>query len=295
MNYATIFKPGLFEGRTVIITGGGSGIGRCVGHEIAALGGQVWLLGRDQAKLDAVVAEIRATGGLAEARQCDIRDEDQVRATVGAAAASGPIHGLVNNAGGQFRSPAASISAKGWRAVVDTNLTGGFLMAREAYVQSMQHSGGAIVNIAADFANGMTLMAHSGAARAGMVNLTETLAAEWAPVRINAVAPGPIASSGMDSYPPEAAPALRAIPSQIPAGRWGLEAEVSAAVVFLLSDAAAFISGACLRVDGGAPSARRRWTMPERAPAPEFDAFPLAIRPRALATVPDIDEGDHPS
>lgn len=170
----------------------------------------------------------------------------------------GRIDALVNNAGGQYIAPLASIGVKGWQAVLDTNLTGGFLMARECFVQHMAEHGGSIVNMVADIWGSMPGMGHSGAARAGMVSLTETAAAEWAPhgVRVNAIAPGYIASSGMDHYPPEAAAMLRKIPATVPAGRFGNEAEVSASIVFLLSPAASFISGTVLRVDGARPQVR---------------------------------------
>jgi citronellol/citronellal dehydrogenase len=192
------------------------------------------------------------------------------------------VHGLVNNAGGQFQSPLADISAKGWQAVVATNLTGGFLMARECYVQSMRGHGGAIVNLTADCRDGMPGMGHSGAARAGMENFTQTAACEWAPVRVNAVAPGFIASSGLDSYPEAVRPMLRSLPRQIPAQRFGTEAEVSAAIVFLLSEAAAFVSGACLRVDGAAPNARRHWPLAGYSASAEYNGFHRSRRPRLL-------------
>src|SRR5262249_16994524 len=151
--------------------------------------------------------------------------------------------GLVNNAGGQFPSPLASISKRGFEAVVATNLTGGFLMSREVYLQSMNTHGGAIVNMLADMWGGRPIMGHSGAARAGMMNLTETAAVEWASsgVRVNAVAPGWIASSGMDTYEnPLMKELIPELETKVPLQRMGNEAEVSSAIVFLLSDAAAF-------------------------------------------------------
>ena len=118
-------------------------------------------------------------GDVATAHACDIRDEDKVQETVAAIlAAHGRIDGLVNNAGGQYPAPLTSITAKGWDAVVRNNLTGGFLMARECYTQTMAQHGGAIVNIVADMWHGMPGMGHSGAARAGMFNFTETAACE---------------------------------------------------------------------------------------------------------------------
>jgi citronellol/citronellal dehydrogenase len=164
-------------------------------------------------------------------------------------------------------------------------------MARECYLQSMQQHGGAIVNIVADMWGSMPNMAHSGAARAGMVSFTETAAAEWARsgVRVNAVAPGYIASSGMDHYPPEAGPMLREMRNTVPLGRFGTEAETSAAVVFLLSPAASFISGDVLRVDGARPQVRMGWPMQmpdeevqQRNAVKPFDGFHRAVVPKVF-------------
>jgi len=281
MNYRSVFRPGLFAGRVVVVTGAGSGIGRCTAHELAALGAHVALVGRSIEKLQAVQSEIQEDGGVCEAVACDIRDEEAVKSAVAAVvAAHGRIDGLVNNAGGQFPSPLEAISARGWQAVMNTNLMGGFLMARECYLQSMKGRGGAIVNMLADMWQGMPGMGHSGAARSGMLNFTETAACEWAPVRVNAVAPGWIVSSGMDTYPDAMKPLIKGLPRHVPAGRMGTEAEVSAAIVFLLSEAAAFVSGACLRIDGAAPNARRHWPMAQGQPAPVFDGFHRSRRPR---------------
>jgi citronellol/citronellal dehydrogenase len=281
MNYCSVFRPGLFTGQVVVVTGAGSGIGRCTAHELAALGAHVALVGRSLDKLQAVQSEIHEDGGAGEAISCDVRDEEAVKSAVAAIiAAHGRIDGLVNNAGGQFPSPLEAISAKGWQAVLNTNLMGGFLMARECYLQSMKGRGGAIVNMLADMWHGMPGMGHSGAARSGMLNFTETAACEWAPVRVNAVAPGWIMSSGMDTYPDAMKPLIKGLPRHVPAGRMGTEAEVSAAIVFLLSEAAAFVSGACLRIDGAAPNARRHWPMQQGRPAPVFDGFHRSRRPR---------------
>ncbi|MDP2262509.1 MAG: SDR family oxidoreductase [Hydrogenophaga sp.] len=260
--YRSVFAPSLMSGRVIVVTGGGSGIGRCTAHELASLGAHVVLIGRSLAKLQDTAGEIVADGGRASFHACDIRQEEAVRTVIAATvAAHGRIDGLVNNAGGQYISPLEDISAKGWQAVIDTNLTGGFLVARECYRQAMQAHGGAIVNIVADIWGSMPGMGHSGAARAGMVSFTETAAVEWARsgVRVNAVAPGYIASSGMDHYPPEAGAMLREMRNTVPAGRFGNEAETSAAIVFLLSPAASFISGTVLRVDGARPQVRMGW------------------------------------
>ena len=286
--YQSIFKPGLFEGRTIVVTGGGSGIGRCTAHELAALGARVLLVGRDMVKLDAVLAEIAGAGGAAHCFSCNICSEEAVRELVAQMVAEhGPLHGLVNNAGGQFPAPLREISQKGWEAVVQTNLTGGFLLARECLEQSMAGHGGAIVNIVADMFGSMPNMGHSGAARAGMVSLSETAAFEWAQygVRVNAVAPGYIASSGMDQYPPEMRDTIRAFPRTVPLHRFGTESEVAAAIAFLLSDAAAFITGTTLRVDGGRPNVRPGMPMPRPRQAgatAAFNGFHLAATPRVL-------------
>jgi citronellol/citronellal dehydrogenase len=283
--YASVLRAGLFEGELHWVTGGGSGIGRCVAHELASLGAHVVISGRTQARLDRVAAEIAEDGGLCETLAFDIRDEGAVKsAVVQAVARHGRIHGLVNNAGGQFAAPLAAIGKKGFDAVVGTNLTGGFLMAREVFVQSMQRTGGAIVNMTAAFRNGMPGMGHSGAARAGMSNLTMTAALEWAAsgVRVNAVAPGWIASSGMDTYGGAMRAVIPTLRRHVPLQRLGLEAEVSAAICFLLSPAAAFITGATLAIDGAAPLANPLFPMPEHANSKPFEGFHRAVTPEVL-------------
>lgn len=283
MSYRSVFRPDLFAHRNVIVTGGGSGIGRCTAHELAALGARVVLIGRKQDKLDTVKAEIEEDGGTALAFTCDIRDEERVRDTVAEIVkAVDSIHGLVNNAGGQFPSPLAVISQKGWETVVRTNLTGGFLMAREVFTQSMSKHGGSIVSIVADMWAGMPGMGHSGAARAGMVNFTRTAAYEWAcaGVRVNAVAPGWIASSGMDTYPEGFKQTIKTLRAAVPLKRMGEEAEVSAAIAFLLSDAAAFISGDTLRIDGAASQGNPAvFPLPDHNNSKPFDGFHRAVTP----------------
>ena len=284
-HYRSVFRPDLFKDRLCWVTGGGSGIGRCVAHELAALGALVLISGRKQDKLDRVAAEIREDGGRCDTRAFDIRDEEAVAEAVASVVAQhGPVHGLVNNAGGQFPAPLLAINKKGFDAVVANNLTGGFLMMREVFNQSMQAHGGAVVNMTADFRNGMPGMGHSGAARAGMSNLTMTAAFEWAHsgVRVNAVAPGWIASSGMDTYGGAMKQLIPKLKAHVPLRRMGVEAEVSGAIVFLLSPAAAFITGVTLQIDGAASLGSDIFPLGTTSSSLPFDGFHRATTPDVL-------------
>lgn len=285
MTYNSIFRPELFQDQTIVVTGGGSGIGRCTAHELAALGAHVVLVGRKQDKLEETAAEITADGGRVSWQVCDIREEDTVRQMVSTVVSEhGSIQGLVNNAGGQYPSPLAAINQKGFETVVRTNLVGGFLVAREVFNQSMCRTGGRIVNMLADMWGGMPGMGHSGAARAGMDNFTKTAAFEWAHagVTVNAVAPGWIASSGMDTYDGAMQAIIPKLKDSVPLKRLGSEAEVSAAIVFLLSPAAAFISGASLRIDGAASQGSGAWPLPPAKNNAAFEGFHRAVTPEIL-------------
>jgi citronellol/citronellal dehydrogenase len=285
MTYQSVFAPKLFEGQTFIVTGGGSGIGRCTAHELASLGATVALWGRTPEKLEAVQREIVEDGGRASIHPCDIREETQVIAAIDAVLAQhGRIDGLVNNAGGQYRTAMDTITTRGFEAVVRNNLTGGFIVMREVYLRWMKQHGGAIVNIIADIWHGWPDYAHSGAARGGMLTLSETAACEWAEsgVRVNLVAPGGIASSGFDTYTPEAKAKILEYPPTVPMQRYGTEAELSAAIVFLLSPAAAYITGTCIRVDGGTPNARGTWKLKPHQRSQPFEGFHRAKRPEML-------------
>jgi citronellol/citronellal dehydrogenase len=289
MGYRSVFAADLFKGQTFIVTGGGSGIGRCTAHELAALGAHVVIAGRDAAKLETVRAEIIEDGGEVMAMPCDIRDEAMVVAAIDATLTKyGRIDGLVNNAGGQYRVEMRTISTKGFESVVRNNLTGGFIFMREIYNRWMADHGGSIVNIIADIWNGWPEFAHSGAARGGMLTLSETAACEWSAsgVRVNTVAPGGIASSGFDTYPAAIVPKLFEYAGRVPLQRFGTEAEVSAAIVFLLSPAAAYITGSCIRVDGGAPNARTTWNLRAHEKSAPFEGFHRARIPEVLKRKP---------
>ena len=285
MPYQSVFRENLFESKTFIVTGGGSGIGRCTAHELSALGAHVALVGRTVEKLQTVQQEITDDGGAASIYACDFREESQVIATIDAVLSlRGAIDGLVNNAGGQYRTPMKTISTKGFEAVVRSNLTGGFIFMREVYNRWMEKNGGAIVNIIADIWHGWPDFAHSAASRGGMLTLTETASCEWGAsnVRVNTVAPGGIVSSGFDTYLPEAQKKILDFPATVPLQRFGTESEVSAAIVYLLSPAAASITGSCIRVDGGTPNARGTWKLEPSNRSEAFMGFHRATVPKLL-------------
>ena len=273
MHYNSVFRSDLFKDRAILVSGGGTGIGRAIAHELAALGAHVVLAARRPEKLAEVAAEIAEAGGTASTYVVNIRKPAQVERLFEQVAEDfGELHALVNNAGGQFMSPAERINHQGWHAVVETNLTGTFLMTREAFNRFFEKKGGAVVNIVVEMWRGFPGMVHTGAARAGVVNMTKTLAVEWARygVRVNCVAPGLIEGSGFESYGPAMRPFIDSTRHDLPFKRFGSEAEVAAAVTFLLSPAAAYISGETLRVDGGSSLWRKTWEIDDHdaAPAP---------------------------
>jgi citronellol/citronellal dehydrogenase len=275
----SVFRQGLFEGQHAFVTGGGTGIGWSIAAELRMLGANVTIASRSEEKLRAGAESLRAVDGAGEVHWtvCNIREEESIASAVESAhGAHGPITLLINNGGGQFPSPAMAIRRKGWDAVIETNLTGTFLMT-QAFGRQVEESG-AVVNIIAQMWNGFPMMAHTGAARAGVENLTKTLAFELAPggVRVNAVAPGVILSSGVESYSEADRAFFFGSAEFIPAGRLGSPREVAAATVFLLSPAAAFITGTTLRVDGGEPmlgsaSANQMRRLMSPRPTPKFE------------------------
>ena len=261
---ASPFRPGLLHARVVIVTGGGTGIGRAIALEFASLGARVALCGRRIEPVTAVADEIHGAGGEALAASVDIRDADAVGCFVKAVSARwSRVDVLVNNAGGQFPSPAQDITPKGFEAVVRNNLLGTFNVTHAVANHVMIPAGhGRIVNVIANIARGFPGLAHTGAARAGVENLTRSLAVEWSRfgIRVNAVAPGTIRSSGTDRYPEELiARAQRATPVK----RLGSPAEVAHLVTYLGTDAADFITGATLSIDGGASLWGDIWELPD--------------------------------
>lgn len=260
-----IFAPGILDGQVAIVTGGGSGIGLATALEMARLGARVAICGRTPEKLEAARAELEAVApDRVHTATCDIREPEQVAAFVkGVVERWGGVDILVNNAGGQFPSPAQMISPNGFLSVVRNNLVGTFLMTREVANQSMiPRKHGRIVNVIANIYRGFPGMVHTGAARAGVENMTMSLAVEWSQfgILVNAVAPGVIHSTGTKRYPPEL---LALAISKVPLKRAGTVDEIAAAIVFLASPAAQYISGATLRIDGAQSLWGDTWQLPD--------------------------------
>jgi citronellol/citronellal dehydrogenase len=245
----SIFAPGLFEGQVAIVTGGGTGIGLAAARELAALGARVAIGSRKQENIDAGLA---ALGGGAFGALLDIREHEACERFVRQVLEQfGKVDVLVNNAGGQFPSPARNLTPRGWEAVIKNNLNGLFFMSHACANLAMIPAGrGRIVNVIADIARGFPGMVHTGAARAGVDNMTKTLAVEWASlgIRINACAPGTIRSSGTAQY---GEGTLELSRRATPLKRLGTVEEVSRVIVFLASDQNDFVTGATYYIDGG--------------------------------------------
>jgi NAD(P)-dependent dehydrogenase (short-subunit alcohol dehydrogenase family) len=250
-----VFRDGILEGRVAFVTGGGSGIGAGIAKRLAAQGAKVGILGRRAEMLDVVAGEIRARGGTAVPTPADVREYADVEKAVNQVAAEfGGIDIVVNSAAGNFVAPAAQLSANGFKAVIGIDLLGTFNVSRAAF-EHLAKAGGSIVNISAPQALVPTpLQAHVGAAKAGIEMLTKDLALEWgaANVRVNSVVPGPIEETeGMKRLAPDDPEVQARMKRRIPLGRWGRIDEIADAVLFLVSPAAAYVTGATLVVDGG--------------------------------------------
>jgi peroxisomal trans-2-enoyl-CoA reductase len=250
-----IFLPGILKGRVAIVTGGGTGIGRAIALQLAELGADVVVASRDPQHLEPTAEEIRALGRRALAIPTDIRVPAQIETLAEQTVAQlGKIDIHVNNAGGQYPGPAEELSVEGWRSVIDLNLSGTFYCSQVIARQMMLTDGGAIVNIVANFGlRAAPGLAHSGAARAGVINLTRTLALEWAKysIRVNAVAPGVVMTEGALSEMLISPDAIENIERGIPLKRLGTPEDIAHLVTFLVSDAAAYITGETIAADGG--------------------------------------------
>ena len=264
-----IFRKGLFDGHIAIVTGGGSGIGLSTAIALGELGAKVAICGRKKEKLEAAEQKLRALGIEVLAEACDIREVEQIQAFVKSVKEKlGSATILVNNAGGQFPTMAEMVSPRGWEAVIRNNLNGTFFMTQAVAVEHMIPARrGRIVNVIANVARGFPGMVHTGAARAGVENMTKTLAIEWAMhnIQVNAIAPGVIRTSGTDQYPPELIEASR---KKTPMKRVGTAGEVAQLIVYLASEAAWFVTGECWYIDGGAHLWGDNWIIADDSPHP---------------------------
>ena len=260
-NAPTVFRGDLFSGATMLVSGGGTGIGRAIALLFVRLGAQVVVCGRTLDKLERIAAFARDQGARMLPVVANVREPEQVAALFARLSAEcGTLTAVVNNAGGQFAQSAIDFSVKGWNAVVDTNLTGTWHMMQAAARHWRDAKApGAIVNVVAVVDRGMPGIAHSMAARAGVIGATRTVAVEWAPlnVRVNCLAPGLIASEGLDVYP-EAA--RREFHRANPLRRSGTLMEIAEAAVFLASPSSSFMTGETMTVDGGGRLWGELWT-----------------------------------
>ena len=253
---AELFAAESFKGQVVLVTGGGTGLGLEISRLFARLGAKVAIASRDAGHHEALLGEAKERGWDAAAFTFDVREPDQVAAVcAGVAERFGSLDVLVNNAAGNFIRPAMDLPAKGWRAVIDIALSGVFYCSQAAgRIMREQEEGGAIVNIIAPYAwTGCPGVVHSVSAKAGVLAMTKTLAAEWAPyrIRVNCVAPGPFESKGAASRLWPTQEIRDAIEGQIPAGRFAETEEVAGAVAYLASRQAGYITGTELTIDGG--------------------------------------------
>jgi citronellol/citronellal dehydrogenase len=249
---ASIFRAGLFETQVAIVTGGATGIGLATAYTLGELGAKIAICGRNLEKLRAGESILRNSGIDVLAMPCDIREVDQVQAFVDAVGTRfGATTVLINNAGGQFPTTAEDLKPKGWEAVIRNNLNGTFFMTQAvAKTHMLPKRKGRIVNVIANIARGFPGMVHTGAARAGVENMTKTLAIEWAAsnIQVNAVAPGIIETTGTQQYGPELVEMSRL---RTPMKRLGTPEEVAELIAYMASDAAWFVTGETWYIDGG--------------------------------------------
>ncbi|MBR0756258.1 SDR family oxidoreductase [Bradyrhizobium jicamae] len=258
----TIYGPGAYAGRTVLISGGAGGIGRATAWLLGRLGAKIIIAGRSAEKLAQAQQAMRAKGLVVSTHTVDIREPSSVATLFGKIASDeGGIDILVNSAGGQFPQAAIDFSTKGWNTVVNTNLNGTWSMMQQA-ARGWRDAGrpGSIVSIVVVTSHGLHGVAHTVAARSGVIGLTRALAVEWAPlnIRVNCIAPGAIETPGWNVYDPKA---VEAYPRSNPMMRSGTTWEVAEACAYLAGPGAAFVTGEVLNVAGGSQLWGETWTI----------------------------------
>ncbi len=250
--YPTVFHDGLLAGKTVLVSGAGTGLGRGIAHLFARLGANLMICGRDPAKLEDVTPHLEKYGNRVASMAMTIRETDQVEALMDRTWAEyGGLDILINNAGGQFPLDSIDYTPKGWRAVIDTNLNGTWNMTQAAAKRWIaDKTPGSIVNITAISWRGIPQISHTAAARAGVDAMAKSLAVEWAPhdIRINCVAPGSVESSGFAVYPDAG---RKTFYDANPMMRTGDLMDVAEACVYVGGPSGKFVTGIVLPVDGG--------------------------------------------
>jgi len=264
-NADTVYRADLFKDKVALVSGGGSGIGRAVALLFARLGAKVVICGRTAEKLEAVAAFARERGASMLAVPTNVREPEQVEALFQRIHAEfGRLDCTVNNAGGQFPQNAIDYAPKGWAAVINNNLNGSWYMMQRAAQYWREHppaagSSASIVNVVVVTERGMPGVAHTVAARAGIIGASRTVAVEWAPlgIRVNCVAPGLTATEGLEVYPPEA---VKEFPLANPFKRPGTALEIAEGCIYLSASSGSFITGEVLTIDGGGKLWGELWT-----------------------------------
>jgi len=260
-NADTVYRPDLFAGRVALVSGGGSGLGRAIALLFARLGARVAICGRTLEKVARVADFANRKGARMLAIGANIREPEQIAAMFGRIEAElGPLDILVNNAGGQFPQPAIDFSIKGFDRVINNNLNGTwYMMQQAAQLWRDQQRPGVITNIVVVTDRGMPGVAHTVAARAGIIGLTRTVAVEWAPlgIRVNCVAPGLIGTEGLAVYPPEA---FKEFPKANPMKHWGTPMDIAEACCYLAAPSGKYITGEVMTIDGGGRLWGELWT-----------------------------------
>jgi NAD(P)-dependent dehydrogenase (short-subunit alcohol dehydrogenase family) len=243
------FKPDILQDKVALVTGGGTGIGKEIARTLGQHGAAVVIASRKRDVIDASQAELEQEGIRCLGLVCDVRDENAVEAVIDETIATlGGLHIVVNNAAGNFPATLDNLSYNGFRTIVDIDLQGTYNVTKASYEKALKEHGGVVVNIAAPFEHwGVTYQAHVAAAKTGVISLTRTCAVEWAGkgIRVNAVAPGYIEDT-------EGVERFSEVGDMNDRGLKGSKQDIANAVLFLASDAAGFISGECIRVDGAA-------------------------------------------
>lgn len=274
-----IFRDDLLAGKVAVVTGGGTGIGAATARELARVGATVVIASRKKDHVEPAAAGLsEQVGRTVYGDLCDIRDRDSVNGFVSRVVSQhGGIDILINNGGGQFFSPADSISPRGWDAVINTNLTGTWNVTRAAHDAWMGAHGGKVISITMLTQRGFPGMAHSVASRAGVEAMTRTLAVEWASkgIVLNAIAPGYIASNGIRNYPPDLG-LIEKMQSCVPLKRMGSMDEVAWMITHLASPAGDYITGQTITIDGGKDLWGDYWIIPDPE---DLKPFELPVEP----------------